>query len=226
MSVTVVMPVLDEAARIDGALDRLQRAGFSDIVVVDGGSGDDTVERARGHGVHVVEGPRGRAAQMNLGARRATGDVLWFLHADVRIPPAAHGTILRCLRCPTVVAGAFRTRTVNDASPSRLERVLPVADVRSHYTRLPYGDQALFVRRWAFEQVGGFPPQRLLEDLELSRRLWTCGKIAIANEHVEVSARRFMARPLYYTAVMNTFPVLYRLGVSSDRLASWYGNPR
>ncbi len=220
------MPVLNEATRIDGALARLGSAGFDDVLVVDGGSDDDTVPKARAAGATVFHSPRGRARQMNLGARHATGDVLWFLHADVRIPPDAHGAIARCLRCPTVVAGAFRTRTVNDARPSRLEAVLPVADVRSHYTRLPYGDQALFVRRWAFEQVGGFPPQPLLEDLELSRRLWTCGKIAIATEHVEVSARRFLARPLYYTAVMNTFPVLYRLGVSSDRLAAWYGNPR
>jgi rSAM/selenodomain-associated transferase 2 len=220
------MPVLNEAARIDGALARLKDAGFDDVVVVDGGSDDDTVERAAAHGATVLEGDRGRARQMNLGAAHATGDVLWFLHADVRIPADARAAIERCLRCPTVVAGAFRTRTVNDASPSALDPVLPVADVRSHYTRLPYGDQGVFVRRWAFEAVGGFPPQPLLEDLELSRRLWACGKIAIAPEHIEVSARRFLARPLYYTAVMNAFPVLYRLGVSSDRLSSWYGNPR
>ncbi|MCB9676601.1 MAG: TIGR04283 family arsenosugar biosynthesis glycosyltransferase [Alphaproteobacteria bacterium] len=224
--VTVVMPVLHESRRIDAALARLRAAGFDDIVVADGGSTDGTAEKAAAHGVQVVRTRSGRGHQMNVGAAHARGDVLWFVHADVQIPPDARGAIARALRCPTVVAGAFTTRTVADAGPTRLDPVLPVADVRSHYTRLPYGDQALFVRRTAFERVGGFPPQPILEDLELARKLWRIGKIVVVPERVEVSARRFVARPMYYTAVMNLFPVLYRMGVAPDRLARWYGHPR
>lgn len=169
-----------------------------------------------------MNGRPGRANQMNAAAIAAGGEVLWFLHADVKIPPGAATVIERVLGDPTVVAGAFTTRTVCDDGSSALEFVFPLADLRSHYSRLPYGDQGLFVRREVFERVGGFPPQPIFEDLEISRRLWSCGRIVVVPERVEVSARRFLARPVYYTAVMNVFPVLYRLGVGPERLARWY----
>jgi len=104
--------------------------------------------------------------------------------------------------------------------------VLPLADLRSHYTRLPYGDQALFARRAAFERVGGFPPLPIFEDVELARRLWAVGKLVRLPERVEVSARRYLARPLRTSAVMNAFPMLYAAGVDVDRLARWYSVER
>ncbi|MEQ1508405.1 MAG: glycosyltransferase, partial [Myxococcota bacterium] len=122
-----------------------------------------------------------------------------------------------------VVAGAFRTRTVDDCGGSWLDPLLPLADLRASYTHLPYGDQALFVRRSAFDRVGGYPDQPLFEDLELARRLWTVGRIAIAPGRVRVSARRYLRHPLRAALAMNTFPVLYRTGlVSVERLARWY----
>lgn len=222
MKLSVVVPVLDEEARIDACLDQVDGL---ERIVVDGGSRDRTRQIARGKGATVLRTRAGRALQQNTGALHAKGDVLWFLHADVRIPPGAVNAITLALTDPDVVGGAFRTRTVAE-HPTRLQPVLPVADVRSSYTRLPYGDQGIFVRRSAFERVGGFPLQGIFEDLELGRRLWRIGRMEILPLRVEVSARRFLARPAYYSAVMNLYPVLYRLGVSPDLLARRYGRPR
>lgn len=226
LTVRAVVPALDEHRRIAGVVERLCGIGVDRVVVVDGGSRDGTADRARQAGADVRTSRPGRALQMNVGALGATEDVLWFVHADARPPAGARRAMDDCLSDPSVVAGAFTTRTVCDVGRSRLEPVLPLADVRSHYTRLPYGDQALFVRRVAFERVGGFPLQPLLEDVELARRLWGIGRVVRRPERVEVSARRFLARPAYYSAVMNLYPVLYGVGVSADRLARWYGNVR
>jgi rSAM/selenodomain-associated transferase 2 len=226
--VTVVIPVLDEAARVARTLAAVRSTlPAAEVVVVDGGSRDATVAIARAEpGVRVITAPRGRGAQLDAGARAATGDVLLFLHADVLLPPDAGAWIGRVLAQPDVVAGAFRIRTVAEGRRHWMAPLLPLADLRARVTRLPYGDQALFVRREAFVAVGGYPDQPLLEDLELARRLWTVGRIVVAPAVVEVSGRRFLARPLRSTLAMHLFPLLYRAGVSPRVLAELYGNPR
>lgn len=226
--VSVVVPVLDEVARIGRQLRLLAGSGpWHEVLVVDGGSRDGTIGVARAvEGVRVFEAPRGRAHQMNAGARAATGDVLLFLHADVELPPDALRHVGEALADPEVVAGAFRTWTVPDAPGNRLAPLLHLADLRSRYTGLPYGDQALFVRAGTFERVGGFPEQPLMEDLELSRRLRRAGKIRTVPACVRVSGRRFLSRPVYYFVLVNVFPLLYAAGVSPARLARLYGNPR
>jgi rSAM/selenodomain-associated transferase 2 len=236
--VSIVMPVLDEGARLDAALAAVRAvAGVAEVIVVDGGSRDDTVaiaRRASAAGetgsappVRLLHGERGRGTQMNAGARVATGDVLLFLHADVALPVDAARWVARALARPDVVAGAFRVRTVADrGAPAWLRPFLRLADLRSRFSALPYGDQALFVRRDAFERAGGFPHQPLMEDLELALRLRRLGRITIVPAVVEVSARRFVARPLRSAIAMRVFPLLYRAGVSPDRLARLYGNPR
>jgi len=226
--VSVIVPVLNERARIGGLLDQLAAmADLHEIVVVDGGSDDGTLEVAGASaGVRVLSASRGRATQMNAGAEIATGDVLLFLHADVRLPDDAVRRIRESLANPEVVAGAFRTWTVADAGRSWLAPFLHLADVRSRVTSLPYGDQALFVRAATFRQVGGFPEIQIMEDVELSRRLRRAGRIRRVPTSVTVSGRRFLARPAYYALLMTLFPWLFRLGVRPARLARLYGEPR
>ncbi len=228
MRLSVVIPALDEATRIGARLDELAAApGIAEVVVVDGGSRDATVRIASGRpGVRVLAAPRGRAAQQNAGAAAARGDVLLFLHADVSLPADWTFRVARALADPAVVAGAFRTWTVADAGPSRLAPLLHLADVRSRYSGLPYGDQAIFVRAEAFRRAGGFPDQPLMEDLELSRRMRRLGKIRIVPASVRVSGRRFLARPVLYTLAVNVFPALYALGVPPAALKRLYGDPR
>lgn len=231
MRLSVILPVLDEAERITQRLEELDRlAGVHDIVVVDGGSSDGTRDLAACAELEtplaVLEAPRGRGRQMNAGARVAAGDVLLFLHADCQLPAEASQRIAGALADSRVVAGAFRTWTVDDRPDARPAPWLHLADLRSRYSRLPYGDQAIFVRRRAFEYVGGYPDQPLMEDLELSRRLRRVGRIQIVKAQVQVSGRRFLASPVTDTLLINTFPLLYRAGVSAQTLARMYRNFR
>jgi rSAM/selenodomain-associated transferase 2 len=225
---SVVVPVLDEAQRLDVALRRLVGLpAVDEVLVVDGGSRDGTRAVAQNvPGVRLLEAPRGRARQMNVGAAAARGEVLCFLHADVTLPRDAAGHVARAFARKTVVACAFQTRTVDDVGHSWASAFLPVADLRSRWTHLPYGDQAVSVRRTAFEHVGGFPEQPLLEDVELARRLSRVGTLVRLRSKVTVSGRRFLKRPLRTLLFWNTFPVLYQLGIRTSFLEKLYGTVR
>ena len=226
--ISVVMPVLDEERRITIALEAISSvAGVHEVIVVDGGSTDRTRALVASHPrARLVCARRGRASQMNAGARVAGGDVLLFLHADVTLPGDAVTWIEATLADPAVVAGAFRTWTVAEGEAPRWAPLLHLADIRSRYTRLPYGDQALFVRADIFHQLGGFAAVELMEDLELSLRLRKRGRIRTVPASVLVSGRRFLARPIFYTLITNIFPVLYRLGVPPRTLSTLYRHVR
>lgn len=226
--ISVVMPVLNEEARIGRSLEDLCRLdGIGEVIVVDGGSTDRTVAIARSFaGVKLLETSRGRACQMNAGAAVASGDSIVFLHADVTLPADAAALVDRALARPGAIAGAFKTWTVSDTHAERLGCLLHLADLRSRYTALPYGDQAIFVKAQVFKDLGGYPDQPLMEDLEFSRRLKRRGKIVRVPANVIVSGRRFRERPLYYALLMNLFPLLYRLGVPAAALARFYRDTR
>jgi rSAM/selenodomain-associated transferase 2/rSAM/selenodomain-associated transferase 1 len=226
--ISVIIPALNEEARIASRLEELNEiGGIDEVIVVEGGSTDRTAAIARSFdGVTVIESDRGRARQMNAGAKVATGNVLLFLHADVSLPKNAAPLINQALDRPDAIAGAFKTWTVADLGRSWLGPLLHLADLRSRYTSLPYGDQAIFVNADAFRAAGGYPDQPLMEDLEFSRRLKRRGKIVRIPGSVTVSGRRFQRRPVYYAALMNIFPLLYRLGVPAQSLARFYRDAR
>ncbi len=228
MRLDVIVPVLDEEACIGGQLQSLSAVdGLHEVIVVDGGSSDHTVDLVKtAPEVRLVFARPGRSSQMNAGAQAATGDVLLFLHADVQLPEDAARWIDEELSDTRVVGGAFRTWTVSEGRRRWLAPLLHLADLRSRYAKLPYGDQALFVRAEVFRRLGGFPEQPLMEDLEFSRRLSRIGLIRTVPATVRVSGRRFLARPIYYTLLVNVFPLLYRLGIPPHVLAGLYGNPR
>jgi uncharacterized protein len=226
-TISVVIAALDEEKLIGRALTDLANIpDLHEVIVVDGGSRDRTRDIARARRARVITAARGRGPQLNAGAAAATGDVLLFLHADTMLPTDAPDHVSRALAQPGVIAGAFRTWTVAEEPRPWFAPLLRLADLRSRMTRYPYGDQAMFVRADAFRDAGGFADIPLMEDLELSRRLWQLGRIYTCRASVRVSGRRFVSRPIVYTALVNVFPLLFRAGVSPHVLARWYGQVR
>jgi rSAM/selenodomain-associated transferase 2 len=220
--VSIVMPVLDEAACIADSLAALAplRAQGVQIIVVDGGSRDGTLLRCSGAADVLLASPRGRARQMNAGARAATGDMLLFLHADTALPPEALALVSDALAHHPW--GRFDVRI--DGHSRWLPIVAASMNLRSRLTGIATGDQAIFMRRAAFESVGGFADQPLMEDIELCKRLRQHhGAPACLRAHVVTSGRRWDERGAWSTIVlMWRLRWLYWRGVSADRLAAAY----
>jgi rSAM/selenodomain-associated transferase 2 len=213
-TLSVVVPALNEAPGIDAMLQALQpmRPRGVELVLADGGSADGTPERAARWVDAVVAAPRGRALQMNAGAALARADVLLFLHADTRLPPRADVQVLQAL-----AAGARWGRF--DVHIEGRAWMLPVVaalmNLRSRLSGIATGDQGIFVTRAAFDQVGGFPAQPLMEDIELSRRLKRLGRPACLREKVCTSGRRWEQRGVWRTILL-----MWRL-----RWRYWRGEP-
>lgn len=223
MTLTIVMPVLDEAAEIEAALAALRpfrRCGV-EVIVVDGGSSDGTPERARSLADRVIAAPRGRALQMNVGAAGARGDVLLFLHADTRLPENADQLVLDGLARSRRSWGRFDVHI----DGSGLLRLISFAmNSRSRLTSIATGDQALFVTRVAFESAGGFPPIALMEDVAMSARLKRTGKPLALRARVITSARRWRAHgPLRTVLLMWALRLRFFLGADPAKLARVYG---
>lgn len=225
MRISVIIPALNEGKRIgDQVRSVLAQPGFSEVIVVDGGSTDGTAELAREAGAVVIRSAPARSTQMNAGAAAASHEILFFLHADVGLPPAAAVHIQETL-AEGPIAGVFRTWHVQDKQADGwwpLYAILHIADLRSRVARHPYGDQGLFIRREVFTYLGGFPEIALMEDFEFSHTLARAGRIALAPVSVRVSGRRWQRRPFFTTFVMGTFPMAWRLGVSPSTLARLY----
>ena len=219
--ISVIIPTLNEADIIGDSISNLQTSPKTEVIVVDGGSRDKTVEIARSLGASVLSTSPSRARQMNAGAAEAGGDVLLFLHADTRLPPNFEDRILAAVAANGFSAGAFSLGINADARGLRfIERV---ANWRSRFFQMPYGDQALFVSRDLFHQIGGFPDYPIMEDFELLRRLKRRGKIAILPESVRTSPRRWLNLGIFKTWVLNQIIIAaYYLGVSPQRLSHWY----
>ena len=226
--ISVIIPTLDEEASLPRTIRSCREAGPCEVVVVDGGSRDRTVEIARSQADAVVASPRGRAAQMNEGAAAARGDVLLFLHADSRLPAGSATAVLDALRDPTVVGGAFRLRlTPSPCAGGYARGMLGITGrmigARARVTRAFTGDQAIFVRAETFRGFGGYPEIPLMEDVELSRRMRRAGKTSLLPQRVETSGRRWEAwGPLRTVLFMWRLRIGYLLGMTPARCAQAY----
>jgi rSAM/selenodomain-associated transferase 2 len=220
---SIVMPVLNEAATIEAALTALApyRERGVELIVVDGGSRDGTPARARPFVDHVCVSPRGRAVQMNAGRSVARGDVLLFLHVDTQLPNDADVLILDGLRRSASVWGRF---DVHFDCRGLLSLVASMMNLRSRLTGIATGDQALFVTRTAFDAAGGFPPIALMEDVALSRNLKRISRPLCLRARVTTSARRWQENGTLRTVfLMWRLRLAYFFGADPARLARQYG---
>jgi rSAM/selenodomain-associated transferase 2/rSAM/selenodomain-associated transferase 1 len=221
MPISIIIPALNESATICRTLSPLKEIDNLEVIVVDGGSRDSTAELAGSYGAKVIHAPPCKAIQMNAGASAARGDILVFLHADTLLPKSFKNQILAALNQKGVAAGAFRLAI--DSTRAGMQFIEAMAYLRSRYLQLPYGDQALFMKRALFEQIGGFPEMPIMEDFILVRRLKRRGKIVIVPEAVKTSPRRWLHLGIFKTWLINQFIVIaYYLGISPDRLSRWY----
>jgi rSAM/selenodomain-associated transferase 2 len=225
MKVSVIVPVLNEEKTIAATLEALLPLAPHEIILVDGGSTDSTREIAHGFNIKIVVSERGRARQMNRGAKEANGDVLLFLHADTRLPASAFKDIARALADSTCVGGRFDIEL--DGDHWLLPIVARMISYRSRVTKVGTGDQAIFVRRHAFERVGGFPDIPLMEDIAFCRTLKKTGAVACLPSRVVTSARRWEADGVWRTIFrMWTLKLLYFAGVPPARLKQFYADTR
>ena len=220
-ALAIVVPMLDEAATLPALLVHLAgwRARGCEVVLVDGGSRDDSVEMARAAGFRVLIAERGRARQMNAGAQACGRALLLFLHADTRLPEAADAMV--CAALAVQAWGRFDVHI--DGRPRMLRVVAALMNLRSRLSGIATGDQAIFVRREVFEAAGGFPDQPLMEDIELSRRLLRVSRPACLRARVRTSGRRWEQRGVWRTiALMWRLRWAYWRGVPAERLAEAY----
>lgn len=219
---SVIVPTLNEARLIADFLCHLRgRVPDAELIVVDGGSDDETVTLASRQADRVLRSPRGRAKQMNAGAGAANGEILWFLHADSLVPPDPHGCIARALEDPRTVGGCFRLRF------PRREWVYRISDrlgnVAVDLFRIALGDHGIFCRRATFTRVGGYPDVPLMEDAELYRRLRRAGRMRQLPAYIVSSPRRYeQLGPMRTTAFYLLILILYVAGVRPETLLVIY----
>ena len=246
-TLSIIIPVLNEGPGIAQTLLALAplRARGAQVIVVDGGSADDTVEQARqtlqappiqggpadgarddalprpARAWQVISAPPGRAAQMNTGAQRANGTTLLFLHADTHLPPAADTLVARALNRGTHHWGRFDVHIAGQHGMLRV--IAALMNVRSRWSGIATGDQAMFMTRAAFDTVGGFPAQPLMEDIEMSKRLLRLSRPACLRQHVVTSGRRWETRGIWRTVLlMWRLRFAYWRGASPERLAGLF----
>ncbi len=223
-ALSIILPVLNEAERINDVIAHLRRQTDDrvEIIVVDGGPAGTTINALQDEKVLKLTASRGRGRQMNDGAARAKGDILLFLHADTLLPPKAVALVLSALADKGVVAGAFNLGFDTE------RRIFKITEqyvaLRTRLTRVPFGDQAIFVRRDYFMKIGGYRDIPIMEDVELMKRIRKRGDaIAIIPEKVRTSPRRYEQEGVLFCTARNWFlQLLSTCGVPPERLAKWY----
>jgi uncharacterized protein len=225
--ISIIIPALQEGVSIQQTLQHLQervRDHLYEVIVVDGDPQGSTLKHLplESNPVKGIIAPPGRGTQMNVGVQAARGNILLFLHADVRLPKTAFPQILSLLESDAIAGGAFDFRI---DSPRRLLAIIShISSWRSHLTRIPYGDQAIFVRRSIFAAVGGYPQEPLMEDVGLMQRLKQHHyQIEFIRDPVIISPRRWEKEGIWRCTLRNWLLIsLYYGGVSPQQLAQWY----
>lgn len=220
--ISIVIPALDEADSIAATLDALESFENErlEIILVDGGSTDATVSIAENYGVQILHSPRGRGRQLQIGGAAASGEILWFLHADTIAPPDAVSEIKRALINSRVVGGNF---TIRFGGTRFAAEFLTWLYPKLNTLGLIYGDSAIFMRREIYEEIGGFRAFPIFEDLDFVERLRASGEIVTLSSVVTTSSRRFENKSFILTFLRWTIlQVLYWLGVSPENLMKIY----
>lgn len=222
---SIIIPVLHETKIINTLLDSVEHLETNEpfeIIVVDGSPTHDTLQVITKKNIRKYSCPQGRGRQMNLGAAHATGDILVFLHADTFLPQNALRLINTTLQHEQVVAGAFTLRI--QSSSLFLRMITAYSNLRSQFTRAPYGDQVIFMKKSYFKAIGGYKDIPLMEDVELMRRIKkNKGQIIIRPEPVFTSDRRWHQEGFFYTLLRdNIIITLYWCGVPAEKLARFY----
>ena len=219
--ISVVIPALNEQHSIARALESTRLPGVERIVV-DGGSSDGTEELARSLGAErVIHSPRGRARQLDVGYRESKAGVIVFLHADTRLDPGWLDAIRSSLRDAAVAGGAFRLAFDSRRWIYRVAELL--VRLRSRFARLPFGDQALFIRRELIDAQGGIRAVPIFEDLDLVRLIRRSGRLALLRESAWTSARRYERNGMLRQTLRNQVALLaWGLGLDRKRVAGWY----
>ncbi|MFG0334934.1 MAG: TIGR04283 family arsenosugar biosynthesis glycosyltransferase [Maioricimonas sp. JB049] len=225
MKISVIIPTLNEAGRIADVVTRTRKLGQCEIIVVDGGSEDETLSRARSVADQALLAPRGRALQQNAGAAAATGEILLFLHADCWLEPGSLEEIRDAVAGGGCAAGCFRQRIDATGLTYRLLERGNAARVRC--LGWAYGDQGIFVRRDLFERIGRFPEVGLMEDLLLSKRLKRAGGLRLLGPRLHVSPRRWQKNGIVRQTLRNWLLLaLAHCGIPPDTLARHYVDVR
>ncbi len=208
--VSVIIPVYNEEKALPATLDQFHhQSGAFEIIAVDGGSADRSCDIvAQYPGIHLLRAPKGRASQMNAGARLARGEWLLFLHADTRLPPGALRRLGELQTASTCLAGGFRHRF--SGSDWRLRLISMLDNYRCQRTRVIYGDQAMFVRRTLFHQLGGFPNCPVLEDVTFCHNLNAVTEPILLDEYVLTDSQKFVNRGIW-RGLARVFGIFIRL---------------
>jgi rSAM/selenodomain-associated transferase 2 len=221
LKVSIIVPTLNEAQGLTKTLTQIQQLFPYELVVSDGGSRDGTLEIAEEFAEHVVKGSTGRALQMNEGARVANGDIFLFLHADSRIEPASYEKMLHSLESSEKIGGAFSLYI--DSDKWSLRMIARLANLRSKYFGVAYGDQAFFVKNSIFQQMNGFADLPICEDIDFFKRLRKLGPVILLKEKVFTSSRRWLKEGVWYTTLRNILiATFFKLGFPPRILKKWY----
>jgi rSAM/selenodomain-associated transferase 2 len=220
-SISVIIPTRNEAENIESLLRYLQQQDRNiEIIVVDAASTDTTAEIAKRRS-KVIQSGKGRGMQMNAGAKAASGEVFWFIHADCYPPPGAVDEINRALNDPSIVGGGFEYALNHPAFRFRVVEFL--SNGKNRLLKWLFGDMGIFVRREIFEKMGGYAEIPLMEDMDFSQRLKKYGKIVIFHQRMQTSARRWIEDGFILNSLRSwTLQGAWSLGATPDLLAKFY----